>query len=163
MGDLEVHAQSPQAGVKTPTSQVILSDLEADRQVVGQDGERHVIGQPQPSDLDEFGVGNRSRVNGVANVLIERANGEFEQSGTRNLAGLGYVLVEATERLVPPELRAHDLSADTAFAYQQALLDKLLNRLSSRGPGETQPAGKRQFVLEAIPRGQSASVDGVLD
>ena len=98
MGDLEVDAQSPQAGIEALALHVSLGDLETGRQVVGQYRERHVIGQPQPSDLDEFCVGNGGGVDGIANVLIERADGEFEQSGTRRLAGLGDVFIEAAER-----------------------------------------------------------------
>ena len=103
VSDLEVDTKSPQAGVKALALQVGLGELEARRQVVGQDRQRHVISEPQPSDLDEFGVGNCRRIDGIANVLVERADREFEQSGTRNFAGLGYVLVKAAERFVAAE------------------------------------------------------------
>ena len=103
MSDLEVDTQFSQAGVKALALHVSLGDLETSRQIVGEDRKRHVIGQPQPSDLDEFRVSDARGLDGVPDVLIESTDGESSSRRRRYLAGLGDVLIEAAECFVTPE------------------------------------------------------------
>src|SRR5215217_6527262 len=123
MSDLEIDTARAETGVKTLTLQVGLGDLKTNGQVVRQDRERHIIGQPKPSDLDKFSLGNARCLDGVVNVLNHGAGGEFQQPRTRSLASFDDVLVEAAERFGPTELRPYDLSANPSFAHQQSLID----------------------------------------
>ena len=105
MSDLEVDAEGAQAGVQALGPQVFFGQLETSWQIVREDGERHFIGQPQPSDLDEFRLGHGSGFDGIPNILLlEAANREFQQPGTGNLPGLDDVVIEAAERFGPAEL-----------------------------------------------------------
>src|SRR5215216_6769978 len=64
MSDLEIDTARAETGVKTLTLQVGLGDLKTNGQVVRQDRERHIIGQPKPSDLDKFSLGNARCLDG---------------------------------------------------------------------------------------------------
>src|SRR5215213_7261708 len=76
--DLEVDTDRAQTGIETLVRQIRLSDLETARQIVRQDGQRHIVSKPQPPDLDEGLVTDLLAVDGISDVSIEAPDRELQ-------------------------------------------------------------------------------------
>jgi hypothetical protein len=95
-------------------------------------------------------------------VVGHRFDGERAHLGARLLPVLGEIVVQAAELDGPADLRVHDLGAHAALAHQHPALDQVLDGPPHRGPGDTQPIGQLDLVLEAAAGGQLPLIDELL-
>src|SRR5690606_12775533 len=61
------------------------------------------------------------------------------------------------------DLAVHDLGADAAFADEQAFVHQILDRLADGGPGQAEPVGELDLVVQAAARGQVTLFDRLGD
>ena len=75
------------------------------------------------------------------------------------LTGRLQVVVEAAQLQRALDLAVHDLGADAAAAYEQALVDEGLDGLADGGPGQAEPCGELDLVAQQAARGQRPVLD----
>ena len=130
------------------------------RDVVTHDRERLGAGAPEPlEDVDRRSLGDAELERERVRTPLGR---EAEHPRVRIAAGLGQVVVEAGQLDLALHLGVDHLRPHAALADQQPLVDEVLDRLAHRRPGQAQPVGQVDLVLEPCPRRQFAGLDEVL-
>ena len=116
------------------------------RDVVAHQRERLAVRAAQPLERVDLGALGQAQVQRDGPGGGQAA--EADHGGGRIPAGLGQVVVQAGELDLAADLGVHDLGADAALADQQAAVDQVADGLAHGRPGQAEPVGQVDLVLE---------------